>query len=383
VLGFAYGLLARLLAGAGRGGDLFGVMTLAFVTFVPMVLGFLTVRVHPQPSWPYRLFAPWLPGSAMLLACMALGLEGAVCILMGLPFVYIFGTVGGVLGGWRALRGRGPSVAVAILPLVIGPIEHRVPAADDLQRVETSIMIHAPAAAVWAQVVEVPTIRAGETRPALFTQLGFPRPLNATLDHPGIGGRRYARFEHGVLFIETITHWEPERHLRFTIDAQTDSIPPTTLDEHVTIGGPYFDVLTGDYRLEPLADGTVRLHLTSELRLSTHFNLYAQPWVDAIMRSIQRNILEVLKARAERGAGAGAWEPRADPRAQPRRRPHSAHARLLQRREPGSPEPNTTCAAAHPILHRMIGSAYGRATTLLRNRPGRNAGRPRPARQGP
>jgi hypothetical protein len=306
VLGLAYGLCARMLADFGRGGDFFGVMTLAFVTFVPMVLGFLTVRVHPEPSWPYRLFAPWLPGSAMLLACLLLGWEGSVCVLIGLPFVFIFGTVGGVLGGWRALRGRGPSVAMAFLPLAIGPLEHHVPAADDLRRVETSIVIHAAPAAVWGQVVEVPTIRAEETKPALFTQLGFPRPLNATLDHPGVGGRRYARFEHGVLFIETITHWEPEQHLRFTIDAQTDSIPPTTLDEHVTIGGPYFDVLTGDYRLEPLAGGTVRLHLTSEMRLSTHFNLYARTWVDAIMRSIQRNILEVLKARAERSAGAGA-----------------------------------------------------------------------------
>ena len=41
------------------------------------------------------------------------------------------------------------------------------------------------------------------------------------------------------------------------------------------------------------------LDLTSELRVSTHFNLYATPWVDAIMRSIQLNILEVIRKRAE------------------------------------------------------------------------------------
>jgi hypothetical protein len=41
------------------------------------------------------------------------------------------------------------------------------------------------------------------------------------------------------------------------------------------------------------------LDLTSELRLSTHFNFYASPWADAIMRSIQSNILEVIRARAE------------------------------------------------------------------------------------
>jgi len=228
--GFLYGVFARFAADARHMEDWFGVMTLAFVSLVPLALGFLTVRAHP----------------------------------------------------------------------------HGVPAPDRIRRVETTIDIHAPASAVWAQVVEVPAIRPEETRPALFTRLGFPRPLHATLDHAGVGGHRYARFERGVLFIETITDWVPERHLRFTIDAQTDSIPPATLDEHVTIGGRYFDVLTGDYRLEPRSDGVLRLHLTSELRLTTHFNLYAQPWVDAIMRSIQRNILEVLKARAERAPVAAA-----------------------------------------------------------------------------
>jgi hypothetical protein len=152
-------------------------------------------------------------------------------------------------------------------------------------------------------VVEVPTIRPEEMRPALFLRLGFPRPLNATLERHEVGGRRYARFERGVLFIETITDWIPEQRLKFTIEPQTDSIPPTTLDRHVTIGGPYFDVLTGEYTIEPLPDGAVVLHLASELRVTTRFNFYAGPWVDAIMRSIQVHILEVLRARAEAAHG--------------------------------------------------------------------------------
>ena len=75
----------------------------------------------------------------------------------------------------------------------------------------------------------------------------------------------------------------------------------TTLDPHVTIGGPYFDVLQGTYRLEPLADGGTRLWLESRLRVSTHFNLYSGPWADAIMRSVQETILVVERRRAEAG----------------------------------------------------------------------------------
>ena len=298
--GLLYGISARLVAGHRDWMPFFSVMSIAFLWAVPMALGFLTVRQHPRPSWPYRLFAPWLPTAAMLAFCWVVGWEGAICIAMALPILLVMSTLGGILGGWSLLRGRNVTIATALLPLVIAPLEQGIPARDQVHRLETTISVHASPAAVWAQVVEVPTIRAEETRPALFNRLGIPRPLNATLDHHRVGGRRYARFERGVLFIETITHWDVERRLRFTIAAQTDSIPPATLDRHVTIGGPYFDVLTGEYTLEPRPDGTVLLHLASELRISTRFNLYAQPWVDAIMRSIQVNILEVVRARAER-----------------------------------------------------------------------------------
>jgi len=116
---------------------------------------------------------------------------------------------------------------------------------------------------------------------------------------------RHARFEGGVLFLETVTDWDTERRLGFTIAAQTDSIPPTTLDRHVAIGGQYFDVLSGRYEIQRAAQGGVVLDLSSELRLSTHFNLYATPWADAIMRSIQANILEVIRERAEAGSRQG------------------------------------------------------------------------------
>jgi len=111
-----------------------------------------------------------------------------------------------------------------------------------------------------------------------------------------------AKFEGGVLFVETITDWQAERLLRFSIRPETDSIPATTLDRHVVVGGPYFNVLTGTYRIEPQDGGAVVLHLASELRVSTPFNFYSGPWADAIMRSIQANILEVVRRRAERAA---------------------------------------------------------------------------------
>jgi hypothetical protein len=136
-------------------------------------------------------------------------------------------------------------------------------------------------------------------RPTWTHHIGFPRPIEATLSYEGVGGVRHASFERGLLFIETITAWEPQHRLAFSIKADSAHIPTTTLDEHVTIGGSYFDVLDGEYVLEPLSNGDTLLHLTSHQRLSTNFNGYAGLWTDAVMQNLQTSILQVIQHRAE------------------------------------------------------------------------------------
>ena len=70
----------------------------------------------------------------------------------------------------------------------------------------------------------------------------------------------------------------------------------------MTIGGPYFDVLEGSYKIERAEEGKVKLHLSSVHRLSTRFNFYSGVWTDFIMRDIQNSILEVIKHRCQDGS---------------------------------------------------------------------------------
>ncbi|MEO6710629.1 MAG: hypothetical protein ABI054_00005, partial [Planctomycetota bacterium] len=155
---------------------------------------------------------------------------------------------------------------------------------------------------VWREIASVPEIRPEEHHFAWSHLIGFPRPIAATLTGSGVGAVRHATFERGVLFIERVTAWREEKQLEFTIDADPDTIPAAALDQHVTVGGPYFDVLSGAYAIEPLPDGGVLLHLSSEHRLSTTFNRYASLWTDFIMRDTQRYILEIIKRRCESAA---------------------------------------------------------------------------------
>jgi Polyketide cyclase / dehydrase and lipid transport len=297
LLGASYGLVARIAVARAVFGGAFAVMTLGFLVCVPFAMGYLTVRPVPSPSHGFRVVAPWLPCGIVVLIAWLVGAEGTICIVMALPVMLPFASVGGILAASRVGRASTALPVIAILPWVVMPLEAGRQPARRFVTTTTSITIEAPPAAVWPLVVSVDSIRPREQHAALFTAIGFPRPVAATLDRPGVGGVRTASFERGIVFREAIVAWEPERRIRFTITP--DAVPATTLDPHVTIGGPYFDVLTGTYELRALSRGRTQLVLTSEHRVSTAFNPYAGWWADRVMSSIQTNILGVLRDRAE------------------------------------------------------------------------------------
>ena len=306
--GVAYGLIFRWLFGRKELEGLFGVMSFAFLFLVPLVIGYLTIwigeRDGPWP-WALRIPLPWLTSFAALGSALLLAWEGWICILLWAPLFVVESTVGALLAvltrhlARRARARRAVATAVVLLPLLAGPVEKLWTPPVEIRTVATSVDIAAPPAVVWPLIARVRPFEEAEQRFSLAHWIGFPRPVEATLSREGVGGVRHASFEGGVVFVETITAWEPDAHLAFDIAADPTSIPMQTLDEHVTVGGPYFDVLSGDYRIEPLASGGIRLHLASRHRLSTTVNPYARLWTDFIMADVQRTILAMIKRRAE------------------------------------------------------------------------------------
>jgi hypothetical protein len=243
--------------------------------------------------WP---FIPTLLGCAITLA---LRIEGSICVVMYLPVGLIFSGVGGFLGTTKMGQSKNMMIAVLLLPFIVHGTENQVDFKTEEHRVHNAIEIKAAPTLVWNQIKSVPTISSNELENSWVHKVGFPRPLDAVIDREGVGGIRLARFERGLVFNETVDTWIPDQSLSFAIKVDPKDIPPTALDEHVTIGGPFFDVLHGEYRIEPHADGSATLHLESRFRLSTHFNAYAGLWTNLIMHQIQSDILGVVKKRAE------------------------------------------------------------------------------------
>ncbi len=306
--GIGYGIFIRLAFGTRAVNQFVGVMSLAFLFVMPFVCGFIAVyfaEIRQPQSVVVWLLVPWITIAGGCAAMLAFLIEGWICIVMYLPVGLVLSSVGGVVAGLIARNkrlkrvGNITTVCILFLPFIFSPLEPSLCNRHDIRTVENVIEVQASPDAVWDQIKTVSAIRKDELQPSWSHRIGFPDPIAATLSYEGVGGVRQASFDGGVLFIEVVDVWEPQQRLAFSIHPQTAQIPNKTLDEHVTVGGPYFDVLRGEYRIEPLADGKVRLHLTSWQRVSTDFNWYAHFWTDAVMSDLQKRILHVVQQRAE------------------------------------------------------------------------------------
>jgi hypothetical protein len=268
-------------------------------------MGALTVyfsNVDNVRKFPYRFFMPWVPVLAFFFLTIALSWEGWACWIMVLPLFLMAASIGGLIGGYFKLRKRDNKVYVSIVilfPIFIAPVEQMIGAIPGTYKAYTYIDINSTADKIWNNVTRVREIPLQQDKGWLTRNLGFPRPVKAELNYLGIGAYRDAVFTNGLVFHETITDYIDKKKMTFAIKANPHEIPSTAMDEHVVIGGDYFDVLNGTYELEKLNDETYRLHLYSHFKLTTTFNFYASWWARVIMKDIQNNILQVEKQRAE------------------------------------------------------------------------------------
>jgi len=308
--GAAYGLLMRLVFGLApflsteyrNAGS--GPMLTSFVVLVPLVLGIYTVYAarDDAPKYGFAVIAPWAPMFAFVGGTALLMIEGSICIAMALPIFMISASVGGLLGLVlvRNVKFKSHSMnALLMLPLLTGYAETHVPLPQQLSRSTESVYIAAKPEVVWGLINHAVDIQPAEMRGGLAYAIGLPYPIEA-VTQPVDGGRvRKLRWAKDVHFDEPITAWEENRYIQWTYDFKPDSFPPGALDDHVLIGGRYFDLVDTSYRLTPEAGGT-RLDIIVNYRVSTNFNWYAAWWGRVLVDDSARAILRFYQRRSER-----------------------------------------------------------------------------------
>ena len=91
---------------------------------------------------------------------------------------------------------------------------------------------------------------------------------------------------------------EEPKYLNWAFRFYPDSFPPHTLDDHVVIGGHYFDLIDTSYTLTPNGDST-DLRVQMRYRVSTRFNWYANPLARMLLGDVEDVNLEYYRRRSE------------------------------------------------------------------------------------
>jgi hypothetical protein len=306
VAALEYGLISRWIFGDRPTSQFLSTISVAFLCLMPAGVGAIAVYLanYSDRLTPWKAFTlPLAPALLLYVALLVFNAEAAICLFMAAPLYLVVAGVGGLIM-YSILKSRegNRTVSVSILvvmlalPYLVGPLEQRGAPPDLIRTIETQITVRADKQTVWNNIIRVPRIT--DQYPSLFQMIGIPRPLQATLTGEGEGAVRHGIFEHDLVFVERISQWQPGEAVAFDIAVDQSKPLPSPLNQ---IGGKYFAILGAAYRIEPLGDGQVTLHLTSTYRLTTPINFYGSFWTDVIMRDFQNYVLAAVKRRAEMG----------------------------------------------------------------------------------
>lgn len=304
--GAAYGLCLRVLFGALPVAYQ-GVMSAAFIFGTPFVLGALTVygRRHLAQTWASLLVTPWITVGLMLVGCAVTLLEGSICLAIMSPLFLALGSFGGLAMGvaLRLLGGHRTELrAVAALPLLLLLVDGYIPLQDARQVVRRSTVVNAAPSVVWDEILEARAIRADELPWSLAHAIGVPKPVEGVNIATQDGEVRFSTWERGVHFRGVVTDRRPYRSIRWRYVFDEDSFPAGSMDDHVAIGGRYFDLQDTTLNLQPLSGNRTRLEIVAHYRVSSSVNLYAVPVANLIGADFVDSLLGLYKGRSERHA---------------------------------------------------------------------------------
>jgi hypothetical protein len=298
------GLILRLIF-MGAPGERYAPMGTAFVAFVPLAVGAITVYLAERikrRTWTYYLAAGAAATSFFVLGSLFILIEGLICAIVIIPVFAAYGALGALIMGAICRMTDWPTHAAygfVALPLLLGAIPSESLEETSLRTAKQSVVIDAKTALVWQQLLNTPAIEANEMHKGWMYRIGVPLPQSATTQTSERELVRTITMGKGIRFDQVSIDWSPEKHVRWTYRFDKNSFPKGALDDHVTIGGRYFDVIDTVYTLEALPNGKTRLSTSMSYRVTTEFNWYANPVGDLLVENFEKVALEMYKKRAE------------------------------------------------------------------------------------
>jgi hypothetical protein len=292
--------VAQRVAFSGAPGHTYAPMVGAFIYLSPVVVGAVTVFVAERKerrTWKYYAGASFLASMLYIVGTLLVMIEGLICAALIAPLFGLLGIVGGLIMGLVCRVTNWPRqtlMGLGVLPFLLAPLEEGVPLPARVQAVERTVVVSATPEEIWRQIMHADGIKPEEVERAWIFRIGVPLPLTGTTH----GAVRRVTMGKRVYFDEVITDSTENRYVRWTYRFYEDSFPPHALDDHVAIGGHYFDVVDTAYTLTPVGEQT-KVAVRVQYRVSTRFNWYAEPVAQFLLGNMAEVNLDFYRTRSE------------------------------------------------------------------------------------
>ncbi|GAA4317132.1 SRPBCC family protein [Flaviaesturariibacter amylovorans] len=237
--------------------------------------------------------------ASFCILLVAVGAEGAICVLMAIGIICIPALLGTLIGYWMRRAVRGLSV---VLIAVLTSSSATLDAYSDgaVRSVATrSVIISAPKERVWAVLTN--PVRFLPPRHALL-RAGVSYPTTMAVTRTAGGGayldcsysNGHGRFPIGSL--------DSLRRLRFTmIEDLTTMSEVSWLNE---VDAPhlkgYFEPFYGEFEIEELGPDRCRLTARTAYAYKIRPAFYWQWWTDHLTNAMHDNVLRTIREYAER-----------------------------------------------------------------------------------
>ncbi len=281
-----------------------GPMSLAFLICTPIVVGALTVYGYKGEGLKIKqmLFMPWVTTALMLLGSALTLLEGSICIAIMAPLFLLCASIGGLLMGiclHLTAKKTKPLLSVSLLPFLVLYYEGYFPLTEKNIQIVESVVVQADPDVIWNQIMTAKEIESAELPLSISHLIGVPKPLEGINKRKGTQEIRYSIWERGVNFKAVVTESSINEYIKWDYIFDDNSFPKGSMDDHVAIGGKYFDLHNTSFTLQPLNKNVTQLTITANYRINSAINFYAIPISKILGVDFVQTILGLYKYRSE------------------------------------------------------------------------------------
>ncbi|RKG29243.1 hypothetical protein [Acinetobacter tianfuensis] len=280
-------------------------MSSTIVCLIPIVLGALfeysVIKDQPQSLLKGVFKRSGIALLVILVFAIIVLREGTICLVILMPIIYLALLLGAVVMRFICFTLWKPTTKIyslALLPLIF------YFALPDLSQhnygqTQREMVIYAPQEQVFKAINHIGSIQAEEVPDRFIFRMGFPKPIFGMTEQRAEGMVRTIQWERGVKFEERVQASHAPYLLSWDYQFNENSFPKGSLDDHVEVGGKYFDLLKTDYQLEKIDAKTTKLILTIDYRVSTEYNWYSKLWVNYILTEFSDVVMTIHKHRLE------------------------------------------------------------------------------------